>query len=318
LKPEAPGGGDGGPAKFKLPPGSGAAVGGDILAAHQRIAELGDALKAEMAKARDAAEKELDAITAAWLRATGDQEAILQAAADEHLATLREMRDAGVITEEEWAEGVRRVHLTLFAELDELERARTETAREEAEERARIAREEAQELRDQVAGTLAEIRSQFMEGSDDLVRIAQAALGDLAGSLFEFASGSLFDLLAGSILGGGLGGGAGIGVGGGSFGGGAPDFTFGLAAGGTVKPNVPVLVGERGPELFVPSGAGTIVPNDRLVAGPGVTVNQTFVVNEGATEGAVRMLAATAGEIKRQTIAAVVDGQRRTAGAMLG
>ena len=38
----------------------------------------------------------------------------------------------------------------------------------------------------------------------------------------------------------------------------------GLASGGDVMPNSPYIVGEKGPELFVPRNAGTIVPNDKL------------------------------------------------------
>ena len=35
----------------------------------------------------------------------------------------------------------------------------------------------------------------------------------------------------------------------------------------------PYLVGERGPELFVPKGNGTIIPNHQMGAGASVTVN---------------------------------------------
>ena len=37
--------------------------------------------------------------------------------------------------------------------------------------------------------------------------------------------------------------------------------------------NQPYLVGERGPELFVPKSNGTIVPNHQMGAGASVTVN---------------------------------------------
>jgi hypothetical protein len=52
----------------------------------------------------------------------------------------------------------------------------------------------------------------------------------------------------------------------------------GLAAGGPVVGNTPYIVGEAGPELFVPTGSGTIINNNRLggMAGGGdinVTVN---------------------------------------------
>lgn len=57
----------------------------------------------------------------------------------------------------------------------------------------------------------------------------------------------------------------------------------GFAAGGPVTGGAPIVVGERGPEVFVPSRAGTIIPNDELggvwgdlagaATGGGVTLN---------------------------------------------
>jgi lambda family phage tail tape measure protein len=40
----------------------------------------------------------------------------------------------------------------------------------------------------------------------------------------------------------------------------------GLATGGPAKANQPYIVGERGPELFVPKSAGTVIPNNQLSA----------------------------------------------------
>lgn len=44
----------------------------------------------------------------------------------------------------------------------------------------------------------------------------------------------------------------------------------GFAEGGNVKGNKPILVGEKGPELFVPPSAGKIVPNNQLGQGKGM------------------------------------------------
>ena len=54
---------------------------------------------------------------------------------------------------------------------------------------------------------------------------------------------------------------------------------FGLfrANGGPVMSNKPYIVGERGPELFVPNAGGTIIPNDRLMSqGGGDQVSYTI------------------------------------------
>ncbi len=53
----------------------------------------------------------------------------------------------------------------------------------------------------------------------------------------------------------------------------------GFAMGGGVNPGNPYMVGEAGPELFVPKVPGTIVPNRGLGGGGGVTINS--VVNAG-------------------------------------
>lgn len=52
------------------------------------------------------------------------------------------------------------------------------------------------------------------------------------------------------------------------------------ADGGYVAANEPYMVGERGPEMFIPQGAGTIIPNNRMQSGGvgGQTVNN-FTIN---------------------------------------
>jgi hypothetical protein len=84
-----------------------------------------------------------------------------------------------------------------------------------------------------------------------------------------------------------LGGGGGSGffgsllkIGSSFFGGGTSPFDTGgeaiytnYAEGGSVKGGVPVTVGERGRELFIPSSNGTIVPNQDLGSGTNITFN---------------------------------------------
>ncbi len=54
---------------------------------------------------------------------------------------------------------------------------------------------------------------------------------------------------------------------------------FGLASGGPAKAGQPYIVGEEGPELFIPKASGTVIPNDQTTAmmgagmGGGTTVN---------------------------------------------
>jgi lambda family phage tail tape measure protein len=51
---------------------------------------------------------------------------------------------------------------------------------------------------------------------------------------------------------------------------------FGFAEGGSPPINKPSIVGEKGPELFIPRSAGTIIPNG---GGGGGVVNKTYITN---------------------------------------
>lgn len=112
-------------------------------------------------------------------------------------------------------------------------------------------------------------------GFDDLRRVALSVLA-------EIARGALQSGL-GSIGGGGAGGLLGIASGliGGLFG--AP----GRATGGPVGPGTAYVVGERGPELFVPTSAGRIETGSRGGRDIRITVN----VGGGAAGDPQRMAA---------------------------
>jgi len=97
-------------------------------------------------------------------------------------------------------------------------------------------------------GLLSAIRSGSL-GFDDLKRVALSALDQIAAQALQLG----FDKLFGGIgtPGGGIGGGI-AGIVGGLLG------LPGRATGGPVSPGRPFLVGERGPEIFVPTSAGRI------------------------------------------------------------
>lgn len=63
------------------------------------------------------------------------------------------------------------------------------------------------------------------------------------------------------------------------------------AAGGPVFPGNPYVVGERGPELFMPATAGTIIPNNRLQANGGSTYAPTVHVHVAGSVVAEKELA---------------------------
>ena len=74
------------------------------------------------------------------------------------------------------------------------------------------------------------------------------------------------------------------------------------ASGGSFPASYPVVVGENGPEVFVPKVAGTVIPNNALPMGA-VTFNQTINVAPGVDAGAVYRAARMGAEMAKSDIA---------------
>ena len=58
--------------------------------------------------------------------------------------------------------------------------------------------------------------------------------------------------------------------------------------GGSVTANRPYIVGEAGPELFVPNGDGNIVPNDRMGGGANVSITINATAFQGSQADAIK------------------------------
>lgn len=82
------------------------------------------------------------------------------------------------------------------------------------------------------------------------------------------------------------------------------------AIGGPVTGGKPYLVGEKGPELVVPSRNANIIPNNQL-GGGGVTVIQNNTFGAGVSRAEVNAMLP---KIVETTKAAVFDAQRRSVG----
>jgi len=95
-------------------------------------------------------------------------------------------------------------------------------------------------------------------------KIQQASITSASGG-GGFLS-TLFNIGA-SLFTGGAGGGFNPDIGG------IPDTYVGMAEGGAVRGGMPITVGERGRELFIPSTNGTIIPNHSLGGGTNITFN---------------------------------------------
>lgn len=82
------------------------------------------------------------------------------------------------------------------------------------------------------------------------------------------------------------------------------------ANGGPVSGNKPYIVGEKGPELMIPRGGGTVVPNSQMGGGEApvtVNVNVTTGVQQTVRAEIANMLP----DIANATKAAVIDARRR-------
>ena len=92
-------------------------------------------------------------------------------------------------------------------------------------------------------------------------------------------------------------------------------FGGGAAGGGTVQGRKPIMVGERGPEMFVPNTGGRIVPNGALgssVRGGGNTiVNQSLNFATGIQNTVRAEVMNMMPLIQNATLQAVVDQKRR-------
>jgi phage-related minor tail protein len=82
------------------------------------------------------------------------------------------------------------------------------------------------------------------------------------------------------------------------------------ASGGAVTSGAPYMVGEAGPELFVPQQSGNIISNDKL-GGGSVVINQTINVTTGVQQTVRTEIAALLPQISEAAKSAVLDAKKR-------
>lgn len=114
-----------------------------------------------------------------------------------------------------------------------------------------------------------------------------------------FGSGGTGSTGSGATSGGGLGMGQG--------------YSNTAAIGGPVFQGERTLVGERGPEIFVPNANGSIIPNHKLGV-DGVTINQTINVTTGVQQTVRAEIATLMPQIASAAKGAVVDARQRGGG----
>lgn len=133
--------------------------------------------------------------------------------------------------------------------------------------------------------------------SDAVKDMAKSVINSLIKMLVQYyITKPLFDLISGAI--GSIGGG------------GASSPVPARAIGGPVSAGAPYLVGENGPELFVPNSSGQVQPNGRM-GGSGVTVNQTLNISTGVAQTVRAEVANLMPQIAQTAKAAVAEAKMR-------
>ncbi len=118
------------------------------------------------------------------------------------------------------------------------------------------------ELGETIGSQITDALVSAVNGTKSLGEAAKDILNDIANSLIKLGINSMLgNMFSGTKIGGFL----------------------GFANGGRPPVGRPSVVGEKGPELFVPSSAGTIIPNSKL----GGSTNTNIVVNVDASGSSV-------------------------------
>jgi len=127
-----------------------------------------------------------------------------------------------------------------------------------------------------------------------------SAVGGGVASLFPTLASSMFGGFKGAnMIMGGLSG---------------PSMPLGArAGGGSVNPNMPYMVGERGAEMFVPKSAGTIVPNNQVggAGGGNIVIEQNLNFATGVSQTVRAEVMNLLPAIQQSTLSAVQDARLR-------
>lgn len=129
-----------------------------------------------------------------------------------------------------------------------------------------------------------------MSGQLNFKKLADGIISDLIRiEVRRNILGPILDNSKGSIIGGGIG-----------------DFlgnVFGTrASGGPVEAGRPYLVGEKGPELIMPTANGTVIPNSALTGGGSVTVIQNINIDSRSDQATIMSAMMQAKEMAKNEI----------------
>ena len=173
--------------------------------------------------------------------------------------------------------------------------------------------ESAEQAGNAIADSLADALVEGQLSMDNFMNIAKTFVKQL---IAEFIRTYIIKRILSSIIPGGFFGGGGRVTGNAS---GGRVTIPGLAGGGTAGQR-PILVGERGPELFVPGSAGSIKNNmdtQNLLSDAGrppVIVQQTLNIETGVSQTVRAEIAGLMPQIRQDTVRAVEEARKRGGG----
>jgi len=242
----------------------------------------------------------------------------------------KQLYDTGHLGAEEWARAQDQVNEKLREASELLSAEQNAAAYESLSEQTKNLLDAFEGLDATIEGQLGNTLKDFVEtGTADMKKLGQSIINEVIQAMLKALV--LKPLLTGI---GNMFGGAGGGAVGGIFAGIGKGLLGGLggaaiparASGGPVKGRSPYLVGERGPELFIPPSSGTIIDANKTaaaLAGDTATSGERGPQNiyqidaRGADAGAVQRLEAALfklagpGQVEKRARAAEADRARR-------
>jgi tape measure domain-containing protein len=215
-----------------------------------------------------------------------------------------------LLAEQDALEAAGELLIPIYEGAQELQKAATDAGKAFAEmfieaDNARLLEQAQQmyQIYDQIGQTISsgivDALTSAVEGTKTLGEVATDVLKNIANLLLNTG----INLLMGSAGGGGL------------LGALFPKL-LGRANGGPVTSSTPYMVGERGPELFVPRSSGTIIPNDKMMGG-----SSNVVVNVDASGTKVQgdnNQASQLGKVIGAAVQAELIKQKRPGGLLAG
>lgn len=217
----------------------------DEVAQITQLVEKKDDLISRLKLEADARNQAIATQHQLYVQLNGDQE---KAAADQ--AALNNLYRAGAISAEQYARGLVQIDL-----------AARQADKTVSGGFARGIDQLKLQLDDVGSSVQTLVVDAFNQGADAIVKFANGgsrAFADFAQSILQQLEKLAAQQLLGQLLGLGL-----SAIGGAAIPAGEPGFP-GRAEGGDVIGRKPYIIGEKGPELFVPKNAGTILPNSQL------------------------------------------------------